>query len=188
MPHTPHTDTSVQAENQEMDFELRPGNPLPFGASLGPGGINFSIASHHATSCTLVLFERGQMKPMAEIRIPATFRTGAVYSIIIMGLDPEQIEYGFRLDGPRHPMQGNYVSVLQISPYLKELGVNCIELMPIFEFEEFENWRISPETGETLLNYWGYAPLGFFAPKVGDAASGGVGGEINEFKTLVREL
>ena len=54
-------------------------------------------------------------------------------------------------------------------PYLKELGINCIELMPIFEFDEFENARESD--GVLRLNYWGYSTVGFFAPKAGYAAS-----------------
>ena len=57
-------------------------------------------------------------------------------------------------------------------PYLKELGVNCVELMPIFEFDEFENSRVDPATGEPLYNYWGYSTVGFFAPKAGYAATG----------------
>ena len=57
-------------------------------------------------------------------------------------------------------------------PYLKELGINCVELMPIFEFDEFENSRTHPTTGELLLNYWGYSTVGFFAPKAGYAATG----------------
>jgi glycogen operon protein len=83
---------------------------------------------------------------------------------------------------------GTYTAIREKIPYLKELGVNCIELMPIFEFDEFENWRINPETGETLLNYWGYSPAAFFAPKTGYAASGSQGGAINELKALIKEL
>ncbi len=49
------------------DYQLRPGKPLPFGAMLVPGGVNFSIFSRHATACTLVLFEKGESQPMVEI-------------------------------------------------------------------------------------------------------------------------
>jgi glycogen operon protein len=83
---------------------------------------------------------------------------------------------------------GTYDAIREKIPYLKELGINCIELMPIFEFNEFEHARINPETGELLLNYWGYSPVAYFAPKIGYAASGSSGGEINELKSLVKEL
>ncbi|GAB4169973.1 MAG: glycogen debranching protein GlgX [Terrimicrobiaceae bacterium] len=73
-------------------------------------------------------------------------------------------------------------------PYLKELGVNCIELMPIFEFDELENTRINPLTGDPLCNYWGYSTIGFFAPKAAYAASGPQGGHVLELKELIRAL
>ena len=56
--------------------------------------------------------------------------------------------------GVKHP--GTFAAIRDKIPYLKELGVNCVELMPIYEFDELENSRTSPVTGETLYNYWGY--------------------------------
>ncbi|MDX1993030.1 MAG: glycogen debranching protein GlgX [bacterium] len=88
--------------------------------------------------------------------------------------------------GVRHP--GTFTAIREKIPYLKELGVNCIELMPIFEFDEFEYDRINPYTGEKLLNYWGYSSLGFFAPKAGFAATGAHGLQMDELKTVIREL
>ena len=91
-----------------------------------------------------------------------------------------------RSSGAWYP--GTYVGVMEKIPYLKWLGVNCVELMPIFDFDEFENLRINEETGEILPNYWGYSTVNFFAPKASFAASGAEGGEINEFKNLVKSL
>ena len=88
--------------------------------------------------------------------------------------------------GVNHP--GTYRGVIEKIPYLKELGVNCVELMPMFEFDEFEHWRQNPDTGEVLLNYWGYSTVAFAAPKAGYAAWGTQGEEINEFKWMVKEL
>jgi glycogen operon protein len=88
--------------------------------------------------------------------------------------------------GVKHP--GTYASLIEKIPYLKELGVNCIELLPIYEFDEFENSRISEETGERLVNYWGYSTVGFFAPKAGYAATGKLGMEVDELKNLIKEL
>ena len=88
--------------------------------------------------------------------------------------------------GVKHP--GTFAGIREKIPYLKELGVNAVELMPIFEFDEFENSRPNPETGETLLNYWGYSTVGFFAPKAGYAATGKLGMQVDEFKNLVKEF
>ncbi|NJK39748.1 MAG: glycogen debranching protein GlgX [Oscillatoriales cyanobacterium RM2_1_1] len=86
----------------------------------------------------------------------------------------------------KHP--GTFAGLREKIPYLKELGINAVELMPIFEFDEFENSRSSPITGETLFNYWGYSTVGFFAPKAGYAATGKYGMQGDEFKNLVKEL
>ena len=83
---------------------------------------------------------------------------------------------------------GTFAALKDKIPYLKELGVNCVELMPIFEFDELENTRTNPLTGEPLCNYWGYSTIGFFAPKASFAASGREAGQVEELKALVREL
>ena len=56
-------------------------------------------------------------------------------------------------------------------PYLKELGVTAVELLPIYEFDETRGQRTNPSTGEPLHNYWGYNTIGFFAPKRGYCAT-----------------
>ena len=250
-------------------FGLRLGFPLPFGATLVPGGVNFSVYSRHARSCTLVLFEAGSNAPMASIPIPEEFRVGYVFAMIVFWLDPDRLEYGFRMDGPQRPEAGlrfdagkllldpfaraiagrdawghlpeggdggeyrgrlvpddfdwgvdrppdvaagdlviyemhvrgftrhessgvrhpgTFAAIREKIPYLVELGVNCVELMPVFEFDELDNVRTDPETGDRLLNYWGYNTVGFFAPKAGYAATGGLGMQADELKSLVKEL
>jgi isoamylase len=250
-------------------FQLRVGKAFPFGATTVPGGVNFSVFSRFATNCTLVLFEKGEPEPFAEIPFPDEFRIGNVWTMVVFNLNIELLEYGYRMDGPfdpadgqrfdkskvlldpyarviggrdtwgvqpdwsdayhhrgrlafddfdwehdrpletpiqdlvvyeahvrsltahpsagvRHP--GTFAAIRDKIPYLKELGVNCLELMPIYEFDEFENSRPSPTTGKTLYNYWGYSTVGFFAPKAGYAASGRFGMQVDELKTLVKEL
>ena len=248
---------------------LRCGKPFPFGATRVSRGINFSIFSSHADSCTLVLFEKDAPQPMVEIPFPEEFRIGHVYCMVVFDLDYENLEYGYRFDGlkdfhqghwfdrtkiladpyakliggrdvlgitpdghnlyqhrsrvsiddfdwegdraleipaedliiyemhvrsfTRHPTSGvkhpgTFAGIVEKIPYLKELGVNAIELMPIFEFDEFENSKPNHETGETLLNYWGYSSVGFFAPKAGYAATGKLGMQVDELKNLVKEL
>lgn len=83
---------------------------------------------------------------------------------------------------------GTFAAVREKIPYFKELGINCVELLPVFEFDEFENWRYSPDGKTKLLNYWGYSTVGFFAPKAGLAATGSLGMQVDELKTLIREL
>jgi glycogen operon protein len=251
-------------------FQVRPGKPLPFGVSHFHSGLNFSIYTSAGTSCTLVLFKRGELEPFAELDFPASFRIGDVYCMVVFGLDYEDLEYGFRVDGPYQPEQGHrfdrsailmdpysrlisgrdvwgvqpdwdrqkyhyrsrvsfddfdwegdrplehkpedlviyeahvrgftnspsasvahpgtYAGLAEKIPYLKSLGVNAIELMPVFEFDEFENSRLHPDTGERLYNYWGYSTLGFFAPKAAFAATGAFGMQVDEFKQLVKQL
>ncbi|MDD3415563.1 MAG: glycogen debranching protein GlgX [Lachnospiraceae bacterium] len=81
---------------------------------------------------------------------------------------------------------GTFAGLRGKIPYLKELGVNCIELLPIFEFDEFENARVIEE--KRLFNYWGYSTVCFFSPKAGYASSAPLGLEVEELKNLVKEL
>ncbi len=250
-------------------FRLRMGKPLPFGASIVPGGVNFSVYSRFATSCKLVLFNKHEHEPFCVIPFREEFRIGNVFTMVVFDLDYDNLEYGFYMDGPFDPKQGHrfdktkvlmdpyakaiggrdvwgqqpdwkdmyqhraricfddfdwendraletpvedliiyemhvrgftqhpssgvkhpgtFSGIREKIPYLKELGVNCVELMPIHEFDEFENSRVSPTTGKMLFNYWGYSNVGFFAPKAGFAATGKFGMQVDECKTLIREL
>ena len=258
----------VYPTHEYAGYRLRPGRAFPFGATFVPGGVNFSVYSSHATACTLVLFEQGRPQPLAEIPFPDNFRIGNVFAMTVFNLDYENLEYGYRMDGPfdpasghrfdktkvlldpyaravagrdvwgarpdwdrsgpyrgrlvfddfdweadvplqtpiedliiyemhvrgftRHPSSGvkfpgTFAGIREKIPYLKELGVNCVELMPIYEFDEFENSRPGPD-GNLLLNYWGYSTVGFFAPKAGYAATGKLGMQVDELKALVKEL
>jgi isoamylase len=88
--------------------------------------------------------------------------------------------------GVSHP--GTFRGVVEKIPYLKELGVTAVELMPVTEFEECDNPRTNLLTGEPLRNYWGYQPVSFFAPKASYAANAGPGESLREFKSLVKAL
>jgi glycogen operon protein len=255
--------------HQHAGFALGCGHPILPGAWPVPGGVNFTVFSRYARSCTLVLFEHGAAEPTAEIPFPEEFRVGHVFCMFVFGLSPEQFQYGYRMDGPWAPEQGHrfdrskvlldpfaacmaggevwgeraigdgcspyraslvpwdfdwegdrplglpftelviyemhvrgftasptsgvrfpgtFAGLREKIPYLKELGVNCVELMPIFEFDECQIDRRHPRTGERLLNYWGYNTLAFCAPKAGYAASGRAGMQVDELKSLVKEL
>jgi isoamylase len=77
--------------------------------------------------------------------------------------------------------QGTFLGVSEKIPYLKELGINAVEFLPIFAFNECEYTKTNPQTGEQLYNYWGYMPVSFFSPmeKYGSPT---------EFKHMVKEL
>src|SRR5689334_15614599 len=94
--------------HEYQGYKLRVGKPQPFGATLVPGGVNFSVFSSHATSCTLVLFKKNAPEPMAEIPFYKEFRIGNVYAMTVFDLPFENIEYGFRFDGPWNPQHGHW--------------------------------------------------------------------------------
>jgi len=257
------------ATHQYEGFKLRAGKPVPFGATLVPGGVNFSVYSRYADSCELVLFRKHEPEPFAAIPFFYEFCIGNVFAMVVFDLEYENIEYGYRMSGPWEPETGHrfdsskilldpyakaiggrdvwgkepdwsdifphrsrvffddfdwendtqlqipfddlviyemhvrnftahhsssakypgtFSAVREKIPYLKSLGINCVELLPVHEFDEFENSRLSPVTGERLMNLWGYSNVGFFAPKAGYAATGKYGMQVDELKTTIKAL
>ena len=92
----------------------------------------------------------------------------------------------------RHPSAGvarpgTYLGLIEKIPYLVSLGVTTVELLPVFEFDETENPRRNPAGGSRLLNFWGYSPVSFFAPKAGYAADATPGAAVGELRQLVDE-
>ncbi len=254
---------------QIRGYGVRRGAPIPLGATLVSGGVNFSVFARHAERVTLILHRPGIPGPLVELPIPEEFRIGDIWAMTVFDLDVDDIEYTLRVDGPwapelghryqsevtlvdplaqslagletwakrpttgeRRPLRGRIVPhdfdwngdlPLQIAvedlviyelhvrgftrsptsgtafpgtfaglrekiPYLKELGINCVELMPIFEFDECENEHVDPTSGQRLLNYWGYSTVGFCAPKAGYAATSSLGLQADELKALVMDL
>lgn len=246
-------------------FQIRPGFFREFGAVTIPGGVNFTIHTHGATSCELLLFHRKAEEPYAVIPFPESYRIGFCYSMIVFDLDIEEFEYAYRLDGPydekkglrfdknkilldpyaravtgqsqwghvnnaqhgyrarvvqsnfdwgdqRHhsiPMEdliiyelhvrgftmdessgvkhhGTFEGLREKIPYLKELGINAVELMPIFEFDEMRDVRLIDEN--ELIDFWGYNPVSFFAPNTSYCSSMEYNREGLELKTLIKDL
>ena len=82
------------------------GQLLPFGVSHVPNGVNFSIFSTNATACTLVLFDQNRDAPLVEIPFPPEFKLGHVWAMTVHDLAYENLQYGFRMDGPWNPPRG----------------------------------------------------------------------------------
>jgi isoamylase len=86
------------------------------------------------------------------------------------------------------PHKGTFLGLIDKIPYLLDLGVNAVELLPVFEFNESEYGRYNPLTGERLCNYWGYSTVHFFSPMNRYATGSDVGQGLFEFKQMVKEL
>lgn len=249
-------------------FMVRPGFFQIKGAYQTMNGVSFTISSHGATSCTLLLYHSRQPEPYAQIRFPEGYRIGDTYSMLVYDLKIEDFEYAYRFDGPKDPgkgilfdarnvlldpyakavtgqriwgekneknkaweyhgrvvrsffdwgnmpqletpledlviyethvrgftkdpssgvkAKGTFEGLREKIPYLKDLGINAVELMPIFEFDEIE--QNSTRTGDKLLyNYWGYNTVGFFAPNTSYSFAEEHNHEGDELKRLIREL
>jgi glycogen operon protein len=81
---------------------------------------------------------------------------------------------------------GTYRGLMAKLPYLRELGITAIELMPVQEFNDRQVTTTDPRTGRALGDYWGYGPVVFFAPKASYSSAGGLGQQELEFKEMVR--
>jgi len=81
---------------------------------------------------------------------------------------------------------GTFKGIIGKIPYLKELGVTAVELLPVFEFDETETLRV--HDGKRLTNYWGYSTLSFFAPDSAYCVSPEEGTHLNEFRDMVKAL
>jgi isoamylase len=87
--------------------------------------------------------------------------------------------------GVRAP--GTFSGIVEKIPYLRDLGVTAVELLPVFEFDSRDILRTLPD-GRPLRNYWGYSTLGFFAPDAGYCTTPEAGSHIREFRDMVKAL
>ena len=81
---------------------------------------------------------------------------------------------------------GTYLGLVEKIPYLKELGITAVELLPVHEWDECDCPFFHPKTGEKLVNFWGYNSIAFAAPKAAFAATGGEHGQMHEFRDMVK--
>ena len=88
--------------------------------------------------------------------------------------------------GVEHP--GTFSGVIEKIPYLQELGVTAVELLPVFAFDEREVRGINPIDGSELRNFWGYDPYLHFAPQASYCVNPDEGSQITEFRDMVKAL
>jgi isoamylase len=96
---------------------------------------------------------------------------------------------GFTASASSHVVHpGTFRGMCEKIDYLKSLGVTAVELLPVQEFDEFENTNVNPRTGERMKNFWGYSTIGFYAPKTSYASDKTPGGAVREFKDMVKAM
>ncbi len=246
------------------------GRSAPLGATIYPGGVNFSIYSRAASGVELLLFDgEDDARPTRVIPIdPAANRTYHYWHLFVSGARPGQL-YGYRVHGgwdpangmrfdptkvlldpygrcvvvpknysrdaarretdnaatamksvvadvsaydwegdaplqrpssrtviyemhvrgfTRHPSsgvsertRGTYAAVIQKIPYLQQLGITAVELLPVFQFD-------AQDAPPGLVNYWGYSPISFFAPHQGYSSRQDPLAPVNEFRDMVKAL
>ncbi len=88
--------------------------------------------------------------------------------------------------GGAHP--GTFLGLCERIPYLRSLGVTAVELLPVHESDEYAGGAPAHPDAAPLVNYWGYNPIGLYAPKRRYSAEAEPGGQVTEFKQMVREL
>ncbi|MEX1368064.1 MAG: glycogen debranching protein GlgX [Nannocystaceae bacterium] len=89
--------------------------------------------------------------------------------------------------GVEHP--GTFDGLIEKVPYLVDLGVTTVELLPVFQYDEHDIDFVDPKTGEHLRNYWGYNPIGFFSPHRGYYVEAWERMRVlTSFRDMIREL
>ncbi|HMK37943.1 MAG TPA: glycogen debranching protein GlgX [Bacteroidota bacterium] len=83
--------------------------------------------------------------------------------------------------GVTEPRRGTYAGLIEKIPYLQDLGITAVELLPVFQFD-------TQECPPGLVNYWGYAPVSFFAPHSGYSSRRDPLGPLDEFRDMVKAL
>jgi isoamylase len=249
---------------------VKTGSSAPLGATVYPGGVNFSVFSRSATRLELLLFDGDNAAhPERIISLDANrHRTYHYWHVFVPNLKPGQLygyrahgpfapERGFRFDGEkvlldpyglavagpegydrraasrpgdnaavamksvvadpggydwegdlplkrpfaetviyelhvrgftRHPSSGvapvkagSYAGLIEKIPYLKDLGVTAVELLPVFQFDP-------QDAPQGRVNYWGYQPVSFFAPHHSYSSCHEPLGVLDEFRDMVKAL
>ena len=115
---------SISPMAEIAGFPVCPGLFDVNGAMCLSEGINFTIHTHHGTYCELLLFHHNEQEPYAVLPFPDAYKIGDVYSMIVFGLNIEEFEYAYRIDGPYKPEKGllyNKRTIL-LDPYARAVA------------------------------------------------------------------
>ena len=104
-----------------------------------------------------------------------SFRKTIIYEMHVAGFTRHPSS------GVKEENRGTYLGVIEKIPYLQELGVTAVELMPVFQFDV-------QDAPIGLSNYWGYSPVSFFAPHLGYCTRPDSLACLDEFRTMVKAL
>jgi glycogen operon protein len=170
-------DPYARAVTGNFDWQL--GDSRGYDPSSPSTDLSFSAVSDAAGMPKCIVIEDG-FDWLGDRPLNYPLKDCVIYETHVAGLTRHPSS------GVAHP--GTYRGVVEAIPYLLRLGVTSLELLPIHEFDMYENPRANPTTGERLENYWGYSTMLFFAPKAYYAATGRLGAQVTEFKEMVREL
>lgn len=141
--------------------------------------LSFSTMSNlgQMPKCVVV---RDDFDWQGDVPLNRSLRETIIYEAHVRGLTQHP---SARLEAP-----GTYAGIVELIPYLLELGVTAIELLPVQSFDQSADGRMQPHTGQPLSNYWGYNTVNFFAPEAYYSRNGSLGDQVREFKYMVREL
>ncbi len=157
----------------DWDFEAA----LGYESESSQQDLSFSTDDNAATTPKCVVTERRTgWETKRPLRHP--WSETVIYELHVRGFTVHESA------GVDHP--GTFRGLTEKIPYLKDLGITAVELMPVQEFNEHELSRVNPRTGEPLRNYWGYSPASFMAPNGLYSSSGCCGEQVEEFKAMVK--
>ena len=133
------------------------------------------VGENFATAMKSVVTETRSYDWEGDIPLKRRFSRTVIYEMHVGGFT-------------RHPnsgvapdKRGTFAGLIEKIPYLKDLGINAVELLPIFQFDR-------QDCPEGLVNYWGYSPISFFAPHADYCSCKDPRGAVDEFRDMVKEL
>ena len=128
-----------------------------------------------ATAMKSVVVDTSEYDWEGDVPLQRPFATTVMYEMHVAGFT-------------RHPssgiaaeLRGTYAGMVEKIPYLQDLGITAVELLPVFQFDR-------QDCPPGLFNYWGYSPVSFFAPHAGYSSRKDPLGPVDEFRDLVKKL
>jgi len=177
-PHKTLLDPYAKAITDLSDWEF--GKCLGYDPAKLGGDLTYSFHDDIAYQPRGIVIDDDDFDWQGDKPLNYPLRFSIIYETHVKGLTAHPNS------GVKHP--GTYRGVIEKIPFFKDLGITSLEFLPVQEFNEKEFVRRNPCTGGQLTNYWGYSTVAFFAPKGSYSSDQTPGGQVREFKEMVREL